>query len=124
MNATAFAARYPGRCLCGSSFSVGARIYWDSSVRRATGCPACSPRKAIAGTPINLKSGLVARFDLHPDTREICACIVTDPCGTWNACEVYALTGGEWRLRSTGREPVLTRPATHDQIEGWRAQAA
>ena len=94
MNATAFAARYPGRCLCGSSFSVGARIYWDSSVRRATGCPACAPRKAIPGTPINLKSGLVARFDLHPSTREICACIVTDPCGAWNACEVYALTGG------------------------------
>ena len=123
MTSPAIAARYPGRCLCGASFAPGARIYWDGSVRRATGCPACAPRKTIPGTPINLKSGVVARFDLHPDTREVCACVVTDPCGAWNACEVYALINGEWRLRSTGREPVLTHPATHAQIEGWRAQA-
>lgn len=122
-SSAAFAAQYPGRCLCGASFEPGARIYWDRSFRRATGCPACAPKKAIPGTPHTLRSGLVVRFDLHPDTREICLCSITDPCGAWGACEVYALVGGEWRPRAIGREPVLSSTPSHAQIEGWRAAA-
>jgi len=124
MPATAFAAQYPGRCLCGASFAQGARIYWDRSVRRATGCPACTPKKAIPGTPHTLRSGLVVRFDLHPDTREVCLCSISDPCGAWGSVEVYALVGGEWRIRTIAREPVLCGTPTHAQIEGWRAEAA
>tara|TARA_R110002153_G_scaffold59188_2_gene161771 strand:+ start:378 stop:719 length:342 start_codon:yes stop_codon:yes gene_type:complete len=43
-----FAARYNGSCLCGAGFSKGAAIYWDSSARRATGCPACIGPQARA----------------------------------------------------------------------------
>lgn len=118
-----FPARYPGKCLCGASFAVGAKIYWDGSVRRATGCPACASRKAVKGTPHQLPSGLVVRFDTHPDTGEVVLCAISDPCGAWNAVEVYALVNGEWRLRSIGREPVMSGPVSHAQIEGWRAAA-
>ena len=86
-------ARYPGRCLCGANFQPGAAIYWDGSVRRATGCPACAPRKAVAGEPIQM-SGLTVRFDRHPDTGAVILCHVTDPCGAYGACETYAMTGG------------------------------
>lgn len=116
-------ARYPGRCLCGASFQPGAQIYWDGSVRRATGCPACAPRKAVAGKPFALQSGMVVRFDRHPDTGAVILCAVTDPCGSWGAIEVYAMVDGQWALRSTGRAPVLAGVATHEQIESWRAQA-
>ena len=119
----AMIARYPGRCLCGASFQPGARIYWDGSVRRATGCPACATRKAVAGTPRTLPSGLVVRFDTHPDTGAVVLCSISDPCGAWGAVETYAMVGGEWVPRSIGREPVLTRTPTHQQIEGWRAAA-
>ena len=119
----AFPARYPGSCLCGARFDVGARIYWDGSVRRATGCPACSPRKAVAGQPFTLRSGLSVRFDRHPDTGAVVLCAVSDPCGAWGATEVYALVSGRWVLRSHGREMVLASTPTHDQIESWRVQA-
>lgn len=115
-------ARYPGRCLCGANFQPGAAIYWDGSVRRATGCPACAPRKAVVGEPIQM-SGFTVRFDSHPDTGAVILCHVTDPCGAYGACETYAMTGGEWKLRSIGREPVLSGVATHAQIEAWRAHA-
>lgn len=115
-------ARYPGRCLCGANFQPGAAIYWDGSVRRATGCPACAPRKAVAGEPIQM-SGFTVRFDRHPDTGADILCHVTDPCSAYGACETYAMTGGEWKLRSIGREPVLSGVATHAQIEAWRARA-
>ena len=120
---TAISAKYPGRCLCGASFAPGARIYWDGSVRRATGCPGCAPKKAIPGAPHNLANGLVVRFDTHPDTGAICLCSVTDPCGAWGAIEVYALVGGEWVLRTIGREPVMAGTPSHAQIEGWRVAA-
>lgn len=116
-------ARYPGRCLCGANFQPGAAIYWDGSVRRATGCPACAPRKAIPGEFVAM-SGFSVRFDRHPDTGAVILCHVTDPCGAFGACETYALTGGAWTLRSIGREPVLSNVATHAQIEAWRAQAS
>lgn len=118
------AARYPGSCLCGAKFQPGALIYWDGSVRRATGCPSCAPRKAIAGRPFTLPgSGLVVRFDRHPDTGAVVLCQVTDPCGAWGAAEVYALVGGTWTFRAVSREPVLNGTPTHGQIEAWRALA-
>lgn len=121
---TKIAARYPGSCLCGARFQVGAAIYWDGSVRRATGCPSCAPRKAVPGKPFKLSSGIVVRFDTHPDTGAVVLCSVSDPCGAFGAVEVYALVGGQWVCRAIGREMVLTRPPTHAQIEGWRALAA
>jgi hypothetical protein len=78
----------------------------------------------VAGKPHTLASGLVVRFDTHPDTGAVVLCAVSDPCGAYGAFEVYALVGGQWALRQCGRESVLVRPATHAQIEGWRAQAA
>lgn len=113
-------ARYPGRCLCGASFQPGAAIFWDGSVRRATGCPACAVPKAVPGRPHTLRSGIVVRFDTHPNTGEVVLCSASDP-SAWNACEVYALVGGRWTLRSMGREPVFAGSPSHEQIEGWRA---
>jgi hypothetical protein len=124
INAAKISARYPGRCLCGNSFNVGAAIYWDGSVRRATGCPACAPRKAIVGESVSIGGGLMVRFDRHPDTGAVILCQVTETCGAFGAFETYALMGGVWKLRATGREAVLTNVATHDQIESWRTEAA
>ena len=119
----AFPAKFPGSCLCGARFQAGARIYWDASVRRATGCPACAPRKAKPGTPHTLANGLVVRFDTHPDTGAVCLCSISDP-SAWRAVETYILRDGTWQAHGCGGELVLTRPPTHAQIEGWRAQAA
>lgn len=120
----AFHAKYPGRCACGASFQPGARIYWNASIRRATGCPACSPRKAIPGEPRELPSGLVVRFDTHPDTGAVILCHLSSISGAWGSAEVYALVNGRWELRHVSREPVLAGVASHEQVERWRAVAA
>lgn len=112
-------AKYPGRCICGAAFKAGSAIYWDASIRRATGCPACAAPRARAGEPRRLSGGLVVRFDTHPQTGEVLLCRVADPTEA-NAVEVYQLVGGQWRPRLQGGRPVLTRPPTHSQIESWR----
>ena len=118
---SSFPAKYPGSCLCGARFQTGAKIYWDRSISRATGCPTCCP-KAKAGTPFTLSNGLCVSFDTHPTTGDVVLCQLTDPCGAWNACEVYALKDGRWSIRSYGREMVLRAAATHEQVLGWLAQ--
>ena len=123
-NANKMTARYPGRCCCGASFQPGAAIYWDGSIRRATGCPSCAPRKAIPGRSIPLSSGIMVRFDKHPDTGAVVLCHITSSGECYGASETYSLEGGLWTLRSVGREPVFSGVATHDQVESWRAQAA
>ncbi len=120
MNARPFEAKYPGKCLCGASFKAGARIYWDGSVRRATGCPSCASPKLIPGECREV-GGMCWRFDLHPTTREVAALIVTDPCGC--GLEVYRLRDGRWNLSSMGREPVYTGTLTHERIEAVRMAA-
>jgi len=123
MNHPIFPARYPGRCLCGATFQAGAKIAWDASVRRATLCPKCAAPKLIPGRVRSLSNGLAARFDLHPETREEVACILSDPCGAWGAVEVYRLRDGRWTLASFGREMVLTSTASHEEIEAWKTAA-
>lgn len=118
MTANAFPAQYPGRCLCGASFPAGARIYWDSSVRRATGCPACAPRKMVAG-PARMVRGLVMRFHRHPDTGLIVAVEVREQDGGWRDVDMYRLADGEWSFASSGGFGALTRPVGHDVVLRW-----
>lgn len=94
----AFPAKFPGRCLCGAHFKAGARIYWDSSARRSTGCPSCATQKAVKGDLKYLKNGLVARFDTHPDTGAVVACLVMDPCGSSRAKESFVMRDGRWQF--------------------------
>jgi hypothetical protein len=116
---SSFPAKYPGSCTCGASFKAGARIYWDGSIRRATGCPACAPRKAIPGVTRRLPSGLSVRFDTHPDTGAVVLAAFSDPCGAWNAYEVYRLdSAGRWCLSQCGREAIFSRPLSHEQVQG------
>jgi len=118
----AFPAKFPGSCLCGARFQPGARIYWDSSARRATGCPSCATPKAVKGTLKYLKNGLVARFDTHPETGAVVACLVMDPCGSSRAKESFILRDGRWQFSGCAGEMVLSGTPSHEQIEGWRAE--
>lgn len=113
----AFPARFPGSCTCGARFSVGAKIYWDGSIRRATLCPSCAPVKAIPGVSRQLPSGISVRFDTHPETGKVVLAAFSDPCGAWDALEVYRLDkGGRWQLSQCGREGIFTRPLSHEQV--------
>lgn len=119
----AFSAKFPGRCLCGASFKAGARIYWDSSVRRATGCPACAPAKARPGKSITVDGAYSVRFDTHPTTGAVVLCAITGKAECGGAAEVYYLRDGRWTFGSIVREPIFTGSLSHETIEGWRAMA-
>lgn len=113
-NRRTFAARYPGRCLCGASFPKGAQIFWDGSVRRATLCPSCRSPKAIKGEWKQV-DGVNLRIDTHPKTgAPIFAVVAT--LEDWYNAEVYRLQDGKWRLHGGGM--VFTSTVGH-MIPKW-----
>lgn len=113
-----FPARFPGSCTCGARFQAGAKIYWDGSIRRATLCPACAPVKTVPGVSRRLPSGLSVRFDTHPVTGAVVLAAFSDPCGAFNAYEVYRLDkDGRWHLSQCGREGIFTRALSHEYIQ-------
>jgi len=97
-------------------------IYWDSSVRRATLCPACKAPTAKAGTVHTLpgNSGITVRFDRHPVTKAIVLAAFSEVCGAWGSCDVYRLKDGEWYLAQSGREGCFSGVVSHSTIEKWR----
>jgi len=118
-----FPARYPGRCLCGASFVVGARIAWDAQTRRATLCPGCAAPKAKRGEWHALPSGIHVRFDRHPTTTAIVLMVATSIESM--AMEVFYLKDGKWGFAHCGGgrgEILFANPVSHETIEGWRVR--
>jgi len=106
-----FAAKYPGRCLCGATFEPGARIFWDSNVRRATLCPSCRPARAVKGQWTQ-DGSVDVRIDTHPQTGEAVIVCLSIP-EEFGRPEVYQKRNGRWGLRSG---MVFARAWTHDEI--------
>ena len=118
-NPRPFQAQYDGRCTCGAPFKAGARIFWDRSIRRATLCPACAPPKMVHHRTVDLPNGLCASFYKHPTTGEVCGVKFTDPCGAWNASEVYQMKDGKWCPVGCGGQLVFSGTVSHETIVGW-----
>jgi len=114
-----FAAKYPGSCLCGARFERGAPIFWDGSVRRATLCPSCRPRRAVKGQTRMCGHGISVRVDTHPDTGAP-AVVALSTIEEFGKAEVYRLRGGRWQL--TGGGMVFCAVHSHEQIEALIAE--
>lgn len=114
-----FPARYPGRCCCGARFDRGARIFWDSSARIATGCPSCRSPRARKGTWTDV-DGLAVRIDTHPQTGAPVVVVLTVP-GEGLEVEAYRLRDGVWHLHSG---MVFARPLASKRIAAIVAKAA
>jgi hypothetical protein len=126
MSPRRFAARFPGSCLCGARFDVGAMIFWDASVRRATPCPSCVAPRAIMDKwqPLPNSRGIVYAFGRHPKTGEIAVCAFADPTSI-RAVETCSLRDGHWQWTGCGGEPVFARGCpSHEAIEALRMAVA
>ena len=122
-NRRRFPARYPGRCICGASFSPGESIYWDASIRRATLCSACETPKLVKGRWHDIDGYMQARFDRHPKTGEVAAMVCTGTDSAYNEWDCYRLENGTWKPSHGGSAMFLTGTLTTETINEWMQKA-